>query len=66
MADVAMASRHLTPAMLVREFRKIGRPDLPMYVYHLKPRLRTVIQRQLRSLKIRNLTILEEGQEIEI
>jgi ribonuclease BN (tRNA processing enzyme) len=66
MADVAAVSRHLTPSMLAKEFRKIGRPDLPVYVYHLKPRLHAVIERQLRNLEIENLVILEEGQEIVI
>jgi ribonuclease BN (tRNA processing enzyme) len=66
MADVAEVSRHLTPSMLAKEFRKIGRPELPVYVYHLKPRLHAVIERQLRNLEIENLVILEEGQEIVI
>jgi cAMP phosphodiesterase len=66
MADLALASRHLTPALLAREFRKIGRPDLPVFVYHLKPRLRDSIRRQLEKLKIRELTVLAEGQEIEV
>jgi ribonuclease BN (tRNA processing enzyme) len=66
MADMAMASRHLTPAMFAREFRKIGRPGLPVYVYHLKPRWRAVIAEQLKLLHVENLTILEEGQVIEV
>ncbi|MER3422296.1 MAG: MBL fold metallo-hydrolase, partial [Nitrospiraceae bacterium] len=66
MEDVALASKHLTPAIFGREFQKIGRPDLPVYVYHLKPRLRQTIQHQLARLRIKNLTVLEEGQEIVI
>jgi ribonuclease BN (tRNA processing enzyme) len=64
MGDTAFASRHLTPSLLAREFRKIGRPDLPVFVYHLKPRVREVIRRQLSRLGIPNLTVLEEEQEI--
>ncbi|WP_447972851.1 MBL fold metallo-hydrolase [Nitrospira sp. Kam-Ns4a] len=64
MAELARASKHLTPSLFVREFRKIGRPTLPVYVYHLKPRHQDKIQRELSRLGIANLTVLEEGQEI--
>src|SRR5947209_1930678 len=66
MAELARVSMHLTPSLFAREFRKIGRPDLPVYVYHLKPRFREQIRRELAQLKIPNLTVLEEGQEITI
>ena len=66
MAELARVSKHLTPSLFAREFRKIGRPDLPVYVYHLKPRFREQIRRELAQLKIPNLTVLEEGQEITI
>lgn len=66
MEELARASKHLTPSLFAREFQKIGRPDLPVYVYHLKPRFRLEIKRQLARLKIPNLTVLEEGQEIHI
>ncbi|MFQ5931925.1 MAG: MBL fold metallo-hydrolase [Nitrospiraceae bacterium] len=64
LSDLARVSKHLTPALLAQEFRKIGRPDLPVYVYHMKPRFRDEIRRELRQLKIRNLNVLEEGQEV--
>ncbi len=64
MEDLARASKHLTPSLLAREFQKIGRADLPVYVYHLKPRFREDIVRQLARLKIPHLAVLEEGQEI--
>jgi glyoxylase-like metal-dependent hydrolase (beta-lactamase superfamily II) len=66
LADVAVASRHLTPALLAREFHKIGRPDVPLYVYHLKPRWRDVIERQLAQLNIRNVAVLREEQELDL
>jgi ribonuclease BN (tRNA processing enzyme) len=65
LSDLARASKHLTPALLAAEFRKIGRPDLPVYVYHMKPRFRREIQRQLADLKIANLHILEEGEVVQ-
>ena len=66
MADLAWASRHLTPSLLRREFQKVGKPELPVYVYHLKPQFRDRIATQLKQLDIPNLHILTEGQEIEI
>ncbi|MEW6544412.1 MAG: 3',5'-cyclic-nucleotide phosphodiesterase [Nitrospirota bacterium] len=66
MAELARVSKHLTPSLFGRAFRRIGRPDLPVYAYHLKPRFREEIKRQLADLKIRNLTVLEEGQEVHI
>ncbi|HKW87031.1 MAG TPA: 3',5'-cyclic-nucleotide phosphodiesterase [Nitrospiraceae bacterium] len=66
MAELARVSKHLTPSLFAREFRKIGRPDLPVYVYHLKPRFREQIRRELAQLKIPNLRVLEEGQEIHV
>ena len=64
LADLALVSKHLTPTLLARQFQKIGRPDLPVYAYHLKPPFRERIVKQLNGLGIENLTILEEGQEI--
>jgi len=66
MAELARVSKHLTPSIFAREFHKIGRPDLPVYVYHLKPRVRERIKRELARLGIAKLTVLEEGQEITI
>lgn len=64
MGELAVVSKHLTPALFAREFKKIGRPDLPVYIYHLKPRFREEIIRQLAKHNIPNLTVLEEGQEV--
>lgn len=66
MAELARASKHLTPSLFGREFAKMGRPDLPVYVYHLKPRVREQITRELTGLKIKHLTVLQEGQEVQI
>ncbi len=66
MRDLAFASRHLTPSLMHREFQKIGKPDLPVYVYHLKPQFRDNITAQLNKLGIPNLHVLAEGQEIVI
>lgn len=64
MADLAVRSKHLTPMMLRKEFEKLGRPDLRLYVFHMKPRFRNQIVAELRTLEIPNLSVLEEGQEL--
>src|SRR6185295_6270308 len=64
LADLARMSKHLTPATFAEEFRKIGKPNLPVFVYHMKPRFRREIQRQLTALKIPNLRVLEEGEVV--
>ena len=66
MADLAMASKHLTPALLEQEFRKIGRPDLPVYLYHMKPQQRREIEREVGQLGLKQVAFLEEGQEITV
>ncbi len=66
MKDIAMQSKHLTPTLLAQEFRKIGKPDLPLYVYHMKPIVRDEILQEIAQLDIERVTVLKEGQEIEL
>jgi hypothetical protein len=66
MLDIAIRSKHLTPSLLAREFKKIGKPDIPLYVYHMKPTVRDRIIKELGDLEIPNLKILQEGQELEL
>jgi len=63
---MAYVSKHLTPALLAQEFQKIGKPNLPLYVYHLKPKYHGKIVEQLKMYNIPNLTVLNEGQELHI
>ncbi|MBI3597717.1 MAG: 3',5'-cyclic-nucleotide phosphodiesterase [Nitrospirae bacterium] len=60
--DLAVRSKHLTPNLLVQEFSKIGKPRLPLYVYHLKPLYLKRIGHELKQLKVENLTVLKDGQ----
>ncbi|MBD3370069.1 hypothetical protein GF402_06880 [Candidatus Fermentibacteria bacterium] len=48
LTDIAVASDHLTPELLEGEMKKLGRPDVPIYVFHLKPWFRHEIERDLR------------------
>jgi ribonuclease BN (tRNA processing enzyme) len=63
--DLAIRSRHLTPRLLRQEFDKIGKPDLPVYAYHMKPRYLSTIKRELADLRIQNLSVLEDKSVIE-
>ena len=66
MMDLAIRSKHLTPMLLAKEYRKIGKPDLPLYVYHMKPTVRDQIIHDLLQLDIPPVVVLEEGQEIKL
>lgn len=63
-AAFAQTAKHLTPELMEGEFRKIGRPELPVYVYHVKPRFRSVIEAELGRLPIPQMTVLEEDLEL--
>jgi ribonuclease BN (tRNA processing enzyme) len=63
--ELARISKHLTPALLAGELRKAGRPDVPVYVYHMKPKFRDRITEELRQVdQAASLSVLEEGQEL--
>lgn len=61
---LASQAKHLTPQLLGNEFRKIRRPELPVYAYHLKPRFRSTIEDELHALRLPRLTVLQEDQEL--
>ena len=50
MIELARTSKHLTPALLAQEFRKLDRDDISVYAYHLKPAYKDQILRELREL----------------
>jgi len=59
--EVADVSGHLTPQSLETELAKLDR-DVPVYIYHLKPRFRAEILVELKRLRRRALHTLEEGR----
>ena len=59
--ELAASSKHLTPRLLLREFLKIGKPRLPLYVYHMKPRYLERIKHELAQVGIPTITILKDG-----
>jgi ribonuclease BN (tRNA processing enzyme) len=58
---LALSSKHLTPKLLLQEFSKIGKPNLPLYIYHMKPRYLEKIRQEFKQLKIKNLKVLRDG-----
>jgi ribonuclease BN (tRNA processing enzyme) len=60
-AWLAEASKHLTPAKLGRELRKLKK-DVPVAVYHLTPGERPVMQPQLEALGHPQLRLLEQDE----
>jgi cAMP phosphodiesterase len=61
-ADLAKKSKHLTPALFLKEFQKLGRPNLPVYAYHMKPTATHRIKEQISRLGIERVAFLEEDQ----
>lgn len=64
--DLALVSGHLTPRLLAQEFRKIGKPTIPLYIYHMKPRYLNEIKEDFRKLKMHHVTLLEDGAVLTI
>ena len=62
--ELARVSGHLTPELLAGEVAKLGRPDIPLYIYHLKPAYRDRIASELKQLNLPNLSVVEEDQVI--
>lgn len=61
--DLAVASGHLTPALLAGELTKLGVPDLPVKVFHMKPRFLQEVLQDLETLADSRLQVLHGGEE---
>ena len=66
MMELARTSKHLTPALLAQEIRKLDRDDISVYAYHLKPTYKEPILHELRELHNPRVTVLEEDQTLTI
>jgi len=62
LADIA---GHLTPQTIDSELGKLKTP-MPVYLYHMKPAHLPVIEREIRRLKNRRLTVLKLGDQLVI
>ncbi len=59
--ELAQASKHLTPAMLSREMKKMP-SDLPLWVYHIKPHFFEEVAEELQKMDPARIHILEQGK----
>ena len=64
LGELAKKSKHLTPALFLKEFQKLERPNLPVYAYHMKPPFHAQIKEEISRLGIERVSFLEEGQVI--
>lgn len=65
MRALAEASKHLTPAMLRAELRKLKHNGMDILAVHLKPAYRETVARELTELGIDNLSVMEIGRVYE-
>jgi cAMP phosphodiesterase len=66
LADLAMASDHLTPERLAGEIAKLKDRDHPVYVINLKSMYREVVIKELGELAIDGLEVLEVGRVYDV
>ena len=59
--DIADLSGHLTPQTLALELKKLRR-DVPVYIYHIKPRFFDEVAAELKQIKWPRLEIVEQGR----
>jgi ribonuclease BN (tRNA processing enzyme) len=64
MSELAMLSKHLTPAMFAAEARKLPRP-VPFVAVHIKPRFYNQVVAELQALAMPGLRIGRPGETFE-
>jgi len=62
MKELAEVSRHLTPASLKQELRKLSHNGLDILTVHIKPAYRETIIEELNALNIPKLSVMEPGK----
>ena len=63
MAEIARVSCHLTPSLLKEEIRKFP-PDVPIFLYHMKPTALPALHRQVAALGEPRVRILSDGETL--
>ncbi len=58
---LARAAKHLTPAMLTQEMKKMP-SDLPLWIYHIKPHFFEETAEELQKIDSARIHILEQGK----
>jgi len=66
MKDIAEAAGHFTPESFGDELKKLEIQSPDIYLYHLKPQYRDVIEKEVSLIKRKNVRILKEGEIIHV
>jgi cAMP phosphodiesterase len=65
LVDFAHSSGHLVPSTLKAELQKLRIPNIPVFIFHLKPRYLEAIRKEIEEIKNPNITILKPGDSFE-
>ncbi|MDB4285278.1 3',5'-cyclic-nucleotide phosphodiesterase [bacterium] len=60
MEELAVDSGHLTPSLLVKELDHLGRPEVPVYVFHMKPMYLDRIREELELITKYKVQLLKQ------
>jgi ribonuclease BN (tRNA processing enzyme) len=63
---LALASGHLTPALLEKEIAKMNPPPPKIYVIHLKPQYLSEIEIEIEALGRHIIDFLKEGDVLQV
>jgi hypothetical protein len=66
MKDTALMTGHLTAGLLREEISKIRLMPERIYITHTKPQYSKVIRNELKGLRMKNMTILRDGEIIKV
>jgi cAMP phosphodiesterase len=66
LAELSLLSGHLSPCHLPTELGKLGRSDLPVYLYHFKPAFESDLNREVAELKNSKIMPLVQGETLTI
>jgi ribonuclease BN (tRNA processing enzyme) len=66
MKGAAAIAGHLTPSSLQSELNKLKGKKPDIYLYHIKPRYRAAISKEVAVIKDRKIHIIKDGQIIRI
>ncbi|HXX80823.1 MAG TPA: 3',5'-cyclic-nucleotide phosphodiesterase [Thermodesulfovibrionales bacterium] len=66
MKDTALLTGHLTAGLLKEEISKIRFMPERIYITHTKPQYSEIIRNELKGLKMKNVSILRDGEIIRV
>jgi len=64
--ELASLSGHLTPQTMAQELEKLTDNNCPIFVFHMKPQYLKSIEKEIHALGVERITILVQGEEIDL